>query len=447
MRYKNGDLIESFRLLRECGRGSCGTVFLAENVVTGRRHALKIIPDGGGFSERELRGVMNYMEFCPRSDLMQITHAGRVDGGFYYVMDAADDLSGEEEGYLPDTLENRLKRDGRLSPAAALEMAEQVEKRLCFLHAHGVLHRDIKPANILFIRGEAVPGDIGLLAEKSGATLAGTPGFISPEVAGGVRPFAPEDDFYALGKTLYCALTGFAPEKYPAFPPDLPLRECREAVRLYNRWCAGQGACRPAAERRGRIRRVVVPALATLALTAVAAAGLRHVGLRAENPLPAPRAGVREALAEAERLAAANAPAEEFAKIRPRVDAERKRLLIEKAELSKTAFTRPVTNGELERAARDPRSRIMNAEDLVRLERSKAAEHAFDREHADDPVINYCEAAQEADAQLNTIRHLATLPQMGATDMSAQLADFAASLAKLKALEKQLIRRFEVSRP
>ncbi len=50
LRYKPGDRVESFRLLGECGRGSCGTVFLAENVVTGSRHALKISPEGGGFS-------------------------------------------------------------------------------------------------------------------------------------------------------------------------------------------------------------------------------------------------------------------------------------------------------------------------------------------------------------------------------------------------------------
>ena len=61
--------------------------------------------EGGGFSERELRGVVSYMRLCPRSDLMQITHAGRVPGGFYYVMDAADDLNGGEGRYLPDTLE------------------------------------------------------------------------------------------------------------------------------------------------------------------------------------------------------------------------------------------------------------------------------------------------------------------------------------------------------
>jgi serine/threonine protein kinase len=439
--YEVGDRVESFRLLRECGRGSCGTVFLAENVVTGRRHALKVIPAGGGFSERELRGVMNYMEFCPRSDLMQITHAGRVDGGFYYVMDAADDLNGGNGEYLPDTLENRLKRDGRLSPSAALEMAEQVEKRLGFLHAHGVLHRDIKPANILYIRGEAVPGDIGLLAEDARATLAGTPGFISPEAAGGVRPFAPEDDFYALGKTLYCALTGYSPEKYPAFPPDLPLGECKAAIGLYNRWCAGQGARRRRAASPGNRRRAVVLAGVLAAVTvAVAVPVLRYVS-------GAPRMTATAALAEAERLTSADASPEEFARIRPLVEAERKRLFLERAERTTAAFNRPVTKDELERAARDPENHSANTEDFVRIRRSDAAGEAFDREHVDDPVIGYFETSRQVEAELNTLRHLATLPQLADADMSAQLNDFAASLAKLKELEKQLIRRFEVSRP
>jgi len=446
--YEVGDRVESFRLLCECGRGSCGKVFLAENVVTGRRHAVKIIPGGGGFSERELRGVVNYMKLCPQSDLMQITHAGRTDGGFYYVMDAADDLNGGEGEYLPDTLENRLKRAGRLSPAGALEMAEQVAKRLDFLHGRGVLHRDVKPANILYINGEAVPGDIGLLAENSGASFAGTPGFISPEVASGARPFAPEDDFYGLGKTLYCALTGNPPEKYPAFPPDLSLRECREAVKLYNCWCSGQGALRP----KGRSRRKFLPyataALAVLALAvAVAVVRPRFGGRRGDVPVAARRSRVtiREALAEAERLAAANVPSEEFARIRPLADAERKRLFVEKAELSKAAFARSVASDELERAARDPRSCPMNAEDFVRLERANAAERAFDRAHADDPCINYYETAQAADAKLNTLRHLATLPQMRGVDMSAQLADFSAVIARRKELEKRLIEKYSAT--
>lgn len=445
LRYKPGDRVESFRLLGECGRGSCGMVFLAENVVTGSRHALKIIPEGGGFSERELDAIVRYMRLCPQSDLMQITHAGRVEGGFYYVMDAADDLNGGRGDYLPDTLENRLKRDGRLSPVAALEMAGQVEKRLCFLHDRGVLHRDIKPANILYIRGEAVPGDIGLLAENSGASFAGTPGFISPEVASGARPFVPEDDFYALGKSLYCALTGNPPEKYPAFPADLSLGKCREVMKLYNRWCAGQGAFRRE-ERPRRWRRwpYAVATLSSLIVTAASFALFRRGAIRPVPNVSESRriVTVRQALSEAERLYAAAAPSAEFVRIRPLAEAENKRLFRERAELTTAAFARTVTPDDLDRAARDPENHSANAEDFVRLKRSGAAGEAFDREHAADPVIGYFATSQQVDAKLNTLRHLATIPQLAGTDMSAQLDDFAASLAKLKTLERRLIEKF-----
>ena len=174
---------------------------------------------------------------------MQIYHAGRCGDSFCYVMDAADNLNPEPADYRPDTLENRMKRDGRIAPSKLLEIAKQTEDKLRFLHQKGLLHRDIKPGNILFINGDAVPGDIGLLTGKPGSTLAGTPGFLAPEAAAGTRPFAPQDDFYALGKTLYCALTGYPPEKYPAFPPELSLSECKEVIVLYNRWCAGH--CEP----------------------------------------------------------------------------------------------------------------------------------------------------------------------------------------------------------
>ena len=157
MKYKAGDQIESYRLLRECGSGSYGTVFLAENIVTGQKAALKIIPENNLFSQRELRGIVQYMQICPRSGLMQIYHAGQCGDSFYYAMDAADNLNPYSAAdYLPDTLENRMIREGRIAPSKLLEIAKQTEEKLRILHRKGFLHRDIKPGNILFINGEAV---------------------------------------------------------------------------------------------------------------------------------------------------------------------------------------------------------------------------------------------------------------------------------------------------
>ena len=235
MKYDCQDHLGTFKLLCCCGEGSYGRVFLARSIVTGKIFALKIIAASGENADKELQGVIRYQQVCPQSDLMQIYYAGKEDDCFYYVMDAADNLNDDLPDYKPDTLQNRLDLSGRIPPESLREIAETLLSSLLLLHRKGLMHRDIKPGNILFINGRALPGDIGLAAGDSGNTLVGSSGFISPEVVAGVRKFVPADDYYALGKTLYCALTGNPPEKYPAFPADLSLKECKDIVALYCR--------------------------------------------------------------------------------------------------------------------------------------------------------------------------------------------------------------------
>ena len=387
MKYKAGDQIESFRLLQECGSGAYGTVFLAESVVTGQRFALKIIPENNLFSQRELRGIVQYMQICPRSELMQVYHVGKCGDSFFYVMDAADNLPPDphataQSDYLPDTLENRLKLHGRIPPEELLSIAAQTERRLRFLHRKGLLHRDIKPGNILFLNGEAVPGDIGLLTGQPGSTLAGTPGFLSPEAAAGIRTFAPEDDFYALGKTIYCALTGYPPEKYPAFPPDLPLKDCKDVIALYNRWCAGQSEPAPRKKTRWRI---AIPAF--LALVLLAAAGF----LLRENRTSPPQASkpaqktvspsssfcsVKDALRSAEDRIAAHITPAEFIKLRPLLENEKARLWNERTIRAAVSQDAPISQEEREQAAREPESGGYKIEEYIRIKRGDAARAA-----------------------------------------------------------------------
>jgi len=453
LKYKAGDLIESYRLLRECGSGSYGTVFLAENIVTGQKAALKIIPENNLFSQRELRGIVQYMQVCPRSGLMQIYHAGRCGDSFYYVMDAADSLDPDAD-YLPDTLENRMKREGRIAPEKLLEIAKQTEDRLRILHQKGFLHRDIKPGNILFINGEAVPGDIGLLTGTPGSTLAGTPGFLAPEAAAGVRPFAPQDDFYALGKTLYCALTGYPPDKYPAFPPDLSLKECKTVIGLYNRWCAGH--CEP--ERKSKKKLLLWAGTAASAICLLAAAGLffrRDIpNPNAPQPLPLPQSqpqpqpagpvrkqfcSVKDALQSAEKRIAEHIVPQDFVKLRPKLEAEWKRLRKLRNQRGREAYHRPVSQEDLDRAIRDPNKNVSDAETYVRLKRKDEAAAAFDREHANDPVISYFQTSDWIANELNRLRALAPMPGLEMTDFSADRQKFAEACERLARLERQIM--------
>ena len=447
MKYKTGDQIDSYRLLQECGSGSYGTVFLAENTVTGQKAALKIIPENNLFSQRELRGIVQYMQICPHTGLMQIYHAGQCGDSFYYVMDAADNLNPEPD-YLPDTLENRMKRDGRIAPSKLLEIAKQTEDKLRFLHQKGLLHRDLKPGNILFINGEAVPGDIGLLTGKPGSTLAGTPGFLAPEAAAGTRPFAPQDDFYALGKTLYCALTGYPPEKYPAFPSELSLSDCKEVIALYNRWCAGH--CEPEPGKKSKKKIWIAAGTAAAVICLLSAAGLFFRRDIPKSPIPQIQpqpvgpvrkqfCSVKEALQSAEKQIAAHVVPPGFIELRPKLEAERQRLRTERNRQSREAYRAPVSQKELEQAAKAPDIAGREAEYYVRIRHKDEAAAAFDREHENDPVISYFQTSDWIAMELNRLRYLAPMPGLEMTDFSADRRKFEDACERLAKLEREIM--------
>src|SRR5262249_49095281 len=88
------------------------------------------------------------------------------------------DLGRHDEGEEPiwfltmellegETLQRRLQREGRLDPAEALPLVEQMTAGLGAAHRAGVVHRDFKPENVML-----VPGPQGMLAVVTDFGLA-----------------------------------------------------------------------------------------------------------------------------------------------------------------------------------------------------------------------------------------------------------------------------------
>jgi serine/threonine protein kinase len=100
-----------------------------------------------------------------------------------------------------------------LTAGKALEIAGQITAGLAAAHAKGVLHRDIKPGNILIDRlGHAKLADFGLAiatGSADGAEIAGTPGFIAPEILDS-GTYTVQSDLYSLG-VLFRLFTRIAP--------------------------------------------------------------------------------------------------------------------------------------------------------------------------------------------------------------------------------------------
>ena len=386
MKFDIGSKIGDYTLLAPCGHGAYGTVFLAENSVTHQKVALKIISSCGKNFERELKGLRQYQQVCRRTNLLQIYHVGSGEDFFYYTMDAADSMS--EDEYRPKTLANLLKEQGKLQVLEIRRMTEEVISSLKTLHDKGLMHRDIKPENILWVDGSAVLGDIGLITDHEQTNLAGTPGFMPPEVLAGIRPFGKQDDFYALGKVLYCALTGLPVTQYPSFPESGTLTGAGEIIKLYTKLCAGEKFELPLKSGKHRLKWYIFGVAALLLLIA----GIFY--LIPESP---------EVTADIPEQTAPEIPAYQPSRamldLLPELRKQYQKLE-QKLSKAKSSISFNVTPEELAEAekylALHPENYLVGYPKFYIIEqRQKAAEEAFLRQHRNDPVWCYFRNQQE----------------------------------------------------
>jgi uncharacterized RDD family membrane protein YckC len=210
VRLTSGQRVGRYRVDRLLGCGGMGEVYAAEDVEYGRRVALKVI--GGGLRtaeerERFLReGQLAAAVNHPNS--VYIFGSDIIDGSPIIVMEL---LGG-------GTLKDRVRVEGPLRPAAAVDAILQVIAGLDAAYTGGILHRDIKPANCFVDRDGTVKiGDFGLsistTADLQGtftATLQMTPQFAAPERLKGAAPDV-RAEIYGVGATLFYLLTGEPP--------------------------------------------------------------------------------------------------------------------------------------------------------------------------------------------------------------------------------------------
>jgi eukaryotic-like serine/threonine-protein kinase len=208
-----------YELGHKLGGGGMGEVYLAEHQLLKRPCALKLInadhqsnPVTVARFQREVQSAAK----LSHPNTIEIFDYGHThDGTFYYVME-----------YLPGmNLADLVEQFGPLSPGRAVYIMRQVCKSLAEAHCHGMVHRDLKPGNIFvaILGGEcdvAKVLDFGLVKLPASPespqlttdfTVSGTPWFMSPEQATGVRNVDGRADIYSLGAVLYFALTGRPP--------------------------------------------------------------------------------------------------------------------------------------------------------------------------------------------------------------------------------------------
>src|SRR5205809_3270844 len=211
---RTGALLAGFRVESLLGEGAMGTVYLAEETNTGRRVALKLLAPELARDERFRRRFLRETELASSLDHPHIvpTLASGEEGGTLYF--AMAHVEGSD-------LRELLRREGRLEPARALELLEQVAGGLEAAHAAGLVHRDVKPGNILVTEGpdgeHAYVCDFGLARHVSSVSsltsergFVGTIDYVPPEqIEGGT--VERRADVYSLGCVLYECLAGARP--------------------------------------------------------------------------------------------------------------------------------------------------------------------------------------------------------------------------------------------
>ncbi len=211
-------------LLREVGRGGMGVVFEAWDEKLQRRVAVKWLREGGRADpdriERFQREALLQGRLGDYPGIVTIHDLGVLfgSGELYCVMEYVDGQS----------LLQKMRAG--LEQVEGVRIVARAARAVAYAHEHDVLHRDIKPGNILVTHdGQVRLTDFGVaraLDVGGGKTLTGimlgTPGYMAPEQIRDAKSVGPPADIYALGATLFAALTTKLPVKG---------RSMREALR------------------------------------------------------------------------------------------------------------------------------------------------------------------------------------------------------------------------
>ncbi len=211
MALEPGSLLnDRYRIEEVIAKGGMGAIYRAFDVTLNIPVAVKENFLTSEQFARQFRREASLLAGMRHPNLPRVTDHFSLEGvGQYLVMDYIDG----------DDLRQMLADRGPLPEAEVLRIGAAVCDALEYLHTRkpAIVHRDVKPGNVkVSTSGVVYLVDFGLakIAEGGQATTTGaqalTPGYAPPEQYG--EGTESRSDIYALGATLYAALTGKIPE-------------------------------------------------------------------------------------------------------------------------------------------------------------------------------------------------------------------------------------------
>jgi WD40 repeat protein/predicted Ser/Thr protein kinase len=205
-----------YTLLKKLGKGGMGRVFEAVDTVLNRRVAIKLMAPSDPYGlegpeideERFLREAQVSANLAKHPHVVSVYEAGVIEGKRYLSMEYVDGCQMQEwRAGVPLRDQLALLRDVALAVHHANE--------------NGIVHRDLKPQNVI-VDGKNQPHvtDFGLAKASApeysrsittSGLVVGTPAYMSPEQAQGLKGIDRRSDIYSLGVMMYEMLTGRQP--------------------------------------------------------------------------------------------------------------------------------------------------------------------------------------------------------------------------------------------
>lgn len=200
--------VPGVRIERLLGQGAFGQVWMGRDLNTGREVAIKFYLHRGGVNWSLLgREVKHLVNMSTGRFIVQVLTVGWEAEPPYYVMEYLENGS----------LEDLIRRRGRLGVSEAVGLLREIAEGLNYAHGKGVLHCDLKPANILLDhdwRPRLADFGQSRMSHEQSPSL-GTLFYMAPEQADLAASADARWDVYALGAIMYTMLVGTPPYRNP----------------------------------------------------------------------------------------------------------------------------------------------------------------------------------------------------------------------------------------